>query len=158
MAREAEAALPAPGYLSRPGAGVTPFMRSVVTSWQSEVVAEFGLQQETLFLGVALADRFQGLSPAVRRRGGLRGAAVKRRAVALGGGDGRPGWEQAGAAAGRRRPSTRVSPPCPTPLRRPIPPGRPPQRAAAAGGHRPHGRSQAGRGAAAGPAAGPRPA
>jgi hypothetical protein len=37
---------------------LTPQMRMIVTSWMSEVAAEFKLQQETLFLAVALLDRF----------------------------------------------------------------------------------------------------
>lgn len=33
-------------------------MRRTATSWLVEVAAEFGLHQETLFLGTALLDRF----------------------------------------------------------------------------------------------------
>jgi hypothetical protein len=55
-------------YMSRPGSEVagqdfiTPQMRMIVTSWLSEVAAEFRLQQETLFLSVALMDRFLSVS------------------------------------------------------------------------------------------------
>lgn len=68
MQREREVVPPA-GYLSRPDMRqgddfVTPQMRSIVTSWLSEVASEFGMQQETLFLAVALLDRFQATSPA----------------------------------------------------------------------------------------------
>ena len=46
---------------------VTPLMRAVVASWLSEVAQEFGLRQETLFLGVALLDRLlAAAAPAVR--------------------------------------------------------------------------------------------
>ncbi|GBF89618.1 hypothetical protein Rsub_02336 [Raphidocelis subcapitata] len=69
MLRESEQPPPA-GYLSRPkaaaagaGALVTPQMRSIVASWMCEAAAEFGLQQETLFLAVGLLDRFQACSP-----------------------------------------------------------------------------------------------
>jgi hypothetical protein len=72
MLREREQP-PAAGYLSRPkalaadgGAFVTPAMRAIVASWMCEAAAEFGLQQETLFLAVALLDRFQACSPTVR--------------------------------------------------------------------------------------------
>jgi hypothetical protein len=41
---------------------LTPQMRMIVTSWMSEVAAEFKLQQETLFLAVALLDRFLAAS------------------------------------------------------------------------------------------------
>lgn len=37
---------------------VTPQMRMIVCSWLSEVATEFNMQQETLFLAVALLDRF----------------------------------------------------------------------------------------------------
>jgi len=68
MCREHE--LRSAGYLTRPEARqgddfVTPQMRSIVTSWLSEVSSEFSMQQETLFLAVALLDRFQACSPAV---------------------------------------------------------------------------------------------
>jgi hypothetical protein len=116
MARERACALPARGYLSRDGdagGGATPFMRSVVVSWQSEVVSEFGLQQETLFLGAALSDRFQALSPTVRhadtqvrqlrrpRRAGLRHCRPAPARV-----HGRPA-----DAAGRRRTRARAAVP-----------------------------------------------
>lgn len=37
-------------------------MRMIVSSWMCEVAAEFRLQQETLFLAVALLDRFLSAS------------------------------------------------------------------------------------------------
>lgn len=43
-------------------------MRRTATSWLVEVASEFGLHQETLFLGVALLDRFLS-SSRVRPRG-----------------------------------------------------------------------------------------
>lgn len=49
-----EGAAPPPGG----GESVTPQMRTIVVSWLSEVAAEFNMQQETLFLAVALLDRF----------------------------------------------------------------------------------------------------
>lgn len=70
MARERERALAPPDYLAAAAARlpgdrhVTPQMRSIVASWLSEVAAEFRLQQETLFLAVALLDRFQAAAPA----------------------------------------------------------------------------------------------
>ena len=36
-------------------------MRMIVTSWLSEVASEFNMQQETLFLAVALLDRFMDI-------------------------------------------------------------------------------------------------
>jgi len=39
----------------------TPQMRMIVTSWLSEVASEFNMQQETLFLAVALLDRFMDI-------------------------------------------------------------------------------------------------
>ncbi|KAF8063739.1 NLP3 [Scenedesmus sp. PABB004] len=76
-ALEAELA-PAPGYLDQhqPGGGaggggggehITPQMRSIVVSWLSEVAAEFNMQQETLFLAVALMDRFMAGTKGVPR-------------------------------------------------------------------------------------------
>ena len=62
-----DAGAAAPGAAD--AACVTPQMRCIVTSWLSEVAAEFRLQQETLFLGVRLLDRFQAASPAVRAPG-----------------------------------------------------------------------------------------
>ncbi|GBF92345.1 G2 mitotic-specific cyclin-A [Raphidocelis subcapitata] len=55
---------------------VTPQMRSIVASWLSEVASEFRMQQETLFLAVALLDRFQALSPAGVPRNVLQLVAV----------------------------------------------------------------------------------
>jgi len=71
LQRERELLVPA-DYLGCPEAAghqgerfVTPQMRSIVCSWLSEVAAEFRMQQETLFLAVALLDKFQACSPAV---------------------------------------------------------------------------------------------
>lgn len=79
MSRERELSL-ASGYLDRapPKAAdasclVTPQMRAIVTSWLVEVAAEFRLQQETLFLGIALLDRFQACFPEVNCTVRLRG-------------------------------------------------------------------------------------
>jgi hypothetical protein len=99
MARERDVR-PAAGYLGRAearqgGEFVTPQMRSIVTSWLSEVAGEFGMQQETLFLAVALLDRFQACSPAVRAGGSRarsRRCVQRRQATIVHGG--------AGAAAG----------------------------------------------------------
>lgn len=60
--READLA-PSPAYMDGHAAEVvhefvTPQMRMIVTSWMCEVAAEYRLQQETLFLAVALLDRF----------------------------------------------------------------------------------------------------
>lgn len=46
---------------------VTPQMRMIVCSWLSEVATEFNMQQETLFLSVALLDRFMGDSNVSQR-------------------------------------------------------------------------------------------
>jgi len=60
--------LPCSSYLDNhdnelnPEGFITPQMRMIVTSWISEVAAEFRLQQETLFLAVALMDRFLTVS------------------------------------------------------------------------------------------------
>ena len=50
------------GRHTAPGAGITADIRAIAVSWLVEVVAEFGLQQETLFLGVTYLDRFLSLS------------------------------------------------------------------------------------------------
>ncbi|KAI8474472.1 MAG: cyclin-like protein [Monoraphidium minutum] len=80
LARERELPRSA-GYLARAdaqhgGEFVTPQMRSIVTSWLSEVAGEFGMQQETLFLAVALLDRFQACSPSGVPRNVLQLVAV----------------------------------------------------------------------------------
>ena len=64
MRREAEIR-PSALYLDRHnalGAGITADIRAIAVSWLVEVVGEFGLQQETLFLGVTYLDRFLTLS------------------------------------------------------------------------------------------------
>lgn len=64
---------PAAGFLDQHGPAVSAehfldaSMRRTVTSWLVEVAAEFGLHQETLFLGVALLDRFLSSSKGVPR-------------------------------------------------------------------------------------------
>lgn len=45
-----------------PGHSITADMRAVAVSWLVEVVTEFKLQQETLFLAVSYLDRFLSLS------------------------------------------------------------------------------------------------
>jgi len=79
--REAELA-PSPTHLEdahgRASSGdefVTPQMRLIVASWVVEVAEEFGLQQETLHLSVALLDRFLSATRGVPR-GVLQLAAV----------------------------------------------------------------------------------
>jgi hypothetical protein len=60
LALEQELAAPC-GFLEQlgvPGEHITPQMRMIVCSWLSEVACEFNMQQETLFLSVALMDRF----------------------------------------------------------------------------------------------------
>lgn len=58
MQRESETA-PAIGFMERhSGSGLTPEMRTIAVSWLVEVVGEFQLQQETLFLAVSYLDRF----------------------------------------------------------------------------------------------------
>eukprot|EP00951_Prasinocladus_malaysianus_P006415 scaffold45624_cov43-Prasinocladus_malaysianus.AAC.1 len=42
---------------------ITPRMRSTLCGWLVEVCQEFGLHQETLFLGISLTDRFLSLQP-----------------------------------------------------------------------------------------------
>ncbi|WIA14428.1 hypothetical protein OEZ85_002954 [Tetradesmus obliquus] len=52
---------PSSSFLEQPGVPgehITPQMRMIVCSWLSEVACEFNMQQETLFLSVALMDRF----------------------------------------------------------------------------------------------------
>ena len=89
MLCDSEAELqPSPSYLedrhgqrTLPDLYLEPGMRRTAAGWLVEVAAEFGLHQETLFLGTALLDRFlsaarvrrrhAGTSPA-RRRGPLR--------------------------------------------------------------------------------------
>ncbi len=50
------------GSENNPEGFITPQMRMIVTSWMCEVATEFRLQQETLFLAVALMDRFLTVS------------------------------------------------------------------------------------------------
>ncbi len=55
---------PDPAYLEKHGAAVQPAlfidasMRAIAVSWLVEVACEYGLHQETLFLAIALLDRF----------------------------------------------------------------------------------------------------
>lgn len=61
MKRERETQ-PCPSFLDRhaspAGQGLTAEMRAIAVSWMGEVVQEFQLQQETLFLAVSIMDRF----------------------------------------------------------------------------------------------------
>ena len=55
---------PDPAYMEKHGAAVQPTlfidasMRAIAVSWLVEVACEYGLHQETLFLAIALLDRF----------------------------------------------------------------------------------------------------
>ncbi|KAF6251168.1 cyclin-like protein [Scenedesmus sp. NREL 46B-D3] len=53
--------------LGVPGEHISPQMRMIVCSWLSEVACEFNMQQETLFLSVALMDRFMGGTKGIPR-------------------------------------------------------------------------------------------
>lgn len=86
---------PAAGFLDQHGPAVSAdlfldaSMRRTATSWLVEVAAEFGLHQETLFLGVALLDRFLSASKVrgrreARRRRGAWGRRQRRFARMLG--------------------------------------------------------------------------
>jgi hypothetical protein len=86
MDRERELLAPA-DYLSEAAAApaaeraVTPQMRSIVASWLCEVASEFRMQQETLFLAIALFDKFQAASHGVRRRAAPARQAGSRRSI-----------------------------------------------------------------------------
>merc|ERR1719270_3237644 len=59
--RELESKYPIqPGYLSGQK-GIVPKMRAVLTDWMVEVHQQFTLLQETLFLSIAILDRYMQL-------------------------------------------------------------------------------------------------
>jgi hypothetical protein len=65
--RHASAAASAANAAAAADQFLSPEMRVIVTSWLAEVADEFGLQQETLHLAVALLDRFLSATTAVPR-------------------------------------------------------------------------------------------